>query len=114
METFPASPPPSYVFTEKIGFKTLVSDFANGAEQRRNKWGQGKRSFTLTYDVLTAAETNTLYNFYVARKGPFEAFSFVNPMDSQTYTVRFVDDEMSYDEFDIQLRRTGVKLIQVL
>lgn len=113
METYPSGPPASYVFTGAIQFKTLISAFENGVEQRRKKWGQGKPSFSLIYDVLTSSEMDILYDFYVARSGSYEAFYFVNPVDSQTYTVRFVDDELSYDMFSVALYKTGLKLVGV-
>ena len=113
METYPTSPVIQYVFTEKIDFKTLVSAFENGYEQRRRKWAHGKRSFSLKYNVLTYNETDTLYDFYIARNGTYDAFSFVNPNDNQTYTVRFTDDQMSFDHFSQAICSTGLNMVEV-
>ncbi len=113
METYPTSPTIQFVFTQKMGFKTLISNFENGYEQRRKKWAHGKHSFSVKYDTLTLAEVDTLYDFYVARNGSHEAFYFANPVDTVTYTVRFADDEMSLDVFTLNLSRTGLNLIEV-
>jgi hypothetical protein len=198
-ENYPSSPVPQYSFTEEIGFKTLISQFENGTEQRRNKWSRGKRQFTLVYNVLEIAEIEILWDFYVARKGSFESFYFtdlnlitgginvidVTPTNGGTgytagdyltvisgdgngivrvdtvgsgiitgmypttnitagtgykvgtgkvtsggtgagatinittiinniYTVRFLEDSMSYEMFTLNLTKTGLKFIQVI
>ncbi len=119
MATYPASPIPSYSYTKEVQYKTITSQFENGAEQRRNKWSQGKRLFTLIYNALTVAEATTLHDFFIARKGSFESFSYVDLITSTTYTVRFVEDGFSMEEFTytaagIGLVKTMVKFIQVL
>jgi hypothetical protein len=79
MADYPTSPIPQLSFTKEIGFKTLISQFENGAEQRRRKLSQGKRLFTLVYNALTVAEAAILWNFYMARKGSYESFNFIDP-----------------------------------
>jgi len=113
MADYPTSPVPSYSFGKQVQFKTLISAFENGAEQRRSKWSQGKTLFTLVYKAITFTEVGTLWAFYLARKGVFEAFTYVDPTVT-SYTVRFLEDNLSFDEFSYQLVNTGVKLIQVL
>lgn len=113
---FPTTVIPSYSIVHEIEFKTLVSSFENGAEQRRNKWSQGKRQWTLVFDALTTAQIDTLYNFYTSQKGAYTSFTYTDWMSSTStsFTVRFAEDRMSYEGFSKRLRRTGLKLIQVL
>jgi hypothetical protein len=114
MDTYPTSPVPTYSYTKQIGYKTLVSAFENGVEQRRNKWGQGKLTFTLTYAYLSTSDVTTLYNFYVSEKGSFTTFLFNDLSSTSAYTVRFVDDNLSLEQFAKNVSRTGLKMIQVL
>ncbi len=78
MESFPVSPIPQYSYTTDIEFKTLTSQFENGAEQRRSKWSRGKMQITLAYNVLTKAQIALLWSFYIVRKGSFETFYFTD------------------------------------
>lgn len=114
MADFPTTPKYGYSFGKEIEFRTLVSNFENGAEQRRAKWSQGKRKFTVTYNAVSPANMTILYDFYVARKGSFESFNFTDPITSTVYAVRFVDNKMSFEEFTYNVRRTGLQMIQVL
>lgn len=113
MQTYPATPVPSFSYVQGIQFKTIISQFENLAEQRRQKWSQGKRTFSLTYPVLSSTDMDTLWNFYVARNGSYDAFTFVDPISSTSYTVRFQDDSLSREEFAYRLEKIGIKLIQV-
>ncbi len=71
---YPTSPVPSYSYTEEIEFRNLISQFENGAEQRRKKWSRGKHVFTLIYKALTQAELISLWDFYLTMNGSFESF----------------------------------------
>ena len=71
-------------------FKTLVSTYDDaGEEKRRRKWLYVKRSFTLKYKGISKANGRTLYEFFCARYGRYEAFSFFYPF-SETYTGEYV------------------------
>jgi hypothetical protein len=114
MANYPTSPKPSYSVVKDINYKTLISNFENGAEQRRNKWSQGKLSFSLVYKILTAAQMTILWDFYIARKGSFESFTYTDVISATAYTVRFSEDSLSFEEFSNCLKTTGLKMIQVL
>jgi hypothetical protein len=100
-------------------YKTLVSVAENGVEQRRAKWSQGKRTFTLVFNVLKAADMATLWNFYVSQMGQYGGFAFVDPDDQsptygQSFNVRFTDDTLNYEAFEHYLRAyRQIQLIQV-
>jgi hypothetical protein len=75
-EQYPTSPVPSWPYDIKVRWNTTVSAFDSGKEQRRQKNLYPKYDVTLTYPVLTEANMQILWNFYMARKGTYEAFYF--------------------------------------
>jgi hypothetical protein len=75
---------------ETIGFKTLSSKFDDlGKEQRNQKWLYPKRMIELHYQYITKANAKTIWDFYIARKGSYEAFNFFFPA-TNTYTAEYV------------------------
>lgn len=90
---------------ESVEYKTLVTRFENGAEQRRSKWASPIRTFRLSYKNRPESEVDTLKAFHATKKGSYTAFTFENPNDSTEYTVRFVSDKLdiqrvAYDVYD--------------
>lgn len=81
---------PEHPLQEKIIWKTLTSRFEDlGVETRKQKWLYPKRDFSLLFKNLPAADADTLWQFYVARKGSLEAFSYFLPW-IKTYTGEYV------------------------
>ena len=137
---FITDPAPEYSYEEEFNSRTLMSQFANRAEQRRNAWSQGYRIFTLRYNVKTREEIDRLWNFYQLCKGSFKAFNFQKlfvmlPYDQvkawwplhegegtkiddwsgwiyPIFSCRFLEDKLSYEEFSVRIQRTGIKLYQ--
>ena len=77
MAVFPSSI--SVPYTDPVAidmrFKTLVSNFDDkGEEKRKSKWAYPKRSVSLQYKAASKSEAKTLWQFYQARKGQYEAF----------------------------------------
>ena len=139
--SFITDPAPSFVYEEELGFSTLVSDFANGVEQRRDTQEQGKKLFRLRYNIQTPEEIDRLWNFYQLCKGKFRSFNFQSkapslmPYDQitawlplhegtgtklddwngfiyPTYSVRFVEDKLSYEQFSLKIRKSDIAVIQ--
>ena len=78
---------------EDIQFKTLVSTFDDlGVEKRKQKWLYPKRLISLTYKGISKAQAATLYQFYIARAGSYEAFNFFYPetKSTNTYVTEYV------------------------
>lgn len=85
-----SSVPASDPFSEELEFKTLISRFDDlGEEKRKRKWIYPKRPLTLMYKNITKAQGKTLWEFYKARKGAYEAFNFFYPF-SAIYTDEYV------------------------
>jgi len=67
---------PGYPLIEKIRWKTLTSSFEElGEEQRKQKWLFPRRDLVLKFPALSSSQARELWDFYVARKGSFEAFN---------------------------------------
>lgn len=75
MATWPESAPaPRYPFLIETEFNTLVSNFDGGAEQRRQKLLYPRYNISIAYRAISKTESQTLYTFYLARKGSYESF----------------------------------------
>jgi len=75
---------------EEMQFKTLFSNFDNlGTERRKRKWLYPKRLITLQYSNITKAEGRTLFDFYIARSGAYDAFTFFK-YELESYVGEYV------------------------
>jgi phage-related protein len=104
---------PDYVYDEEIQFKTLVTEFENGSEQRRAKWSSPLRKFTLSYRNKLTAEMETMRTLFLAKLGKSTAFTWTNPNDSVEYTVRFVEDSFKFSNKAYGVYDYDISLIQV-
>lgn len=96
-------------YNEEYSPKTLVTQFENGPEQRRNKQKE-RRIFRLNFTKF-ANIADDILAFHRARNGQLESFYWNNPDTGEMVTVRFARDTLSrlriYDrghEFQIILR----------
>ena len=92
MSAFPSLASVPYInpLRHTIEWKTIISQYDDlGAEQRKQKWLYPRRNLKLTYAYLTFTEVSTLWDFYLARKGSYEAFNFFFPF-SETYVGEYV------------------------
>jgi len=86
----PGAIPALEPFDQSLHFKTDKSDFDGlGEEKRRRKRLYPLRSFNLKYKGISVADAETLYEFYMARYGAYEAFTFFCPF-SRTYAGEYV------------------------
>jgi len=111
MATFP-SITPDYVFNYSNTYGNLVSTMW-GKERRRNKWGP-KRSFHLRFDHITTSDMRSIYEFFVARRGDYAKFDWVNPLDDVTYSVRFAKPDLKRDEVGVNAFNCEIDLVEVL
>lgn len=77
-EVLPTTPSPQYPGKLTPIWKTLVSDYESGNEQRRQKWLYAKYDVSVNYGALELSDVKTLWEFYMARKGAFESFYYVD------------------------------------
>lgn len=59
---------------EDVNFNTLITQFETGKEQRRNLWTYGVRRYNLTLNYYSKTNMDTLWDFYIARKGTYDTF----------------------------------------
>lgn len=111
METFIWPCDPSQI-EETIETNVLISDFEVGPERRRAK-GPPRRKWALRFRK-DQVDADAIWSFYVARKGAFEAFEWENPLDEQTYTVRFERDDLSRTVLWRAVYETGLTLVEVI
>lgn len=69
-------------FGEDIGYNTLVTQYEDGKEQRRKKWSQPKRRYSISLRGRTDTEMQQVWDFYNSRSGAYETFYFKNPNDN--------------------------------
>lgn len=70
----------------RIRFKTLRSKFGTeGTPNRKQQWLYPKRDIVLQYNYITKTDAETLWEFYLARKGSYEAFNYFMPEPKSTY-----------------------------
>ena len=76
---------------QKKSFDVEVTEFENRVVQARALSPTSQKEWELVYENQTLAEWQTFDAFFELKKGPATAFTWINPNDSTTYTVRFVE-----------------------
>lgn len=100
---------PDKGFTAERSFDTITFNSQAGYEKRRLRSRRSKRNYNLQYTNITGIEKTAIENFYNARSGEFEAFTFdlSHLNESGTITTRF-DGPLSVT----QVLSTGSNLTQ--
>ena len=113
MTAFP-SINPSYGVTVTPNFNTLIINYGNKVEQRIALNVGGQSTFKLSWKILTPTDKETIYNFFIARLGATQSFTWTNVINNVTYTVRFKQDSINFEYFDHLLWELNqVELIEV-
>ncbi len=118
MATYPEAPAPVYPLIIEPEFKTLISGFDGGGEQRRQKQLFAKYNVTVQYDALSAADAQTIYDFYMARKGSYEAFyiydlALLASISTDHTGLYCGTGDASTEVFDIPGRSTSSQVVYV-
>lgn len=87
---------PDYVFDETPQYKTLISEFENGAEQRRAKRSGVTTEYRLIFKNRNSTDLGTITTLFSTKKGALTAFTWTHPISGSTLTVRFKDDSLTY------------------
>ena len=103
---------------DEINFKTLVTQFESGKEQRRSK-RPPKRRFVLEFDKTTNYNNDAqkMWEFFIDRKGKLEPFLFdyIKPDGTiEEVKVRFNTDALNRDVFLNKAYSYGLELIEVI
>ncbi len=74
LEVFPEEPGPVFSVIDEQEFRTNITNFKSGKENRASLDRFPRRTAKTLYDNLTVSEINTLWNFFRARRGQWQAF----------------------------------------
>lgn len=105
---------PDYVFEENPQYKTLISQFENGAEQRRAKRSSAITEYKLVYKTRRQADLNTVTALFNSKKGALTSFTWTHPISGSTLTVRFKEDSLTYTNISYGLYNFEFSLITIL
>lgn len=118
-ENWPLTTLTDYGLVKTTAFKTIIHDLGVDSvtggkrEQRVSKQADPTHTWKIVLKNRLTTEADSLYDFFVARKGPYEAFNITDPFDSQTYLVRFLDEMMDQEYFYTLLWNGQIKVVQV-
>ena len=75
---FPINSP----FEEEVSWNTLTTKYEDGKEQRRKKWSQPKRTYTISLRGKSKSVSTQVWDFYQSRSGDLDTFYFTNPNET--------------------------------
>lgn len=84
------SSPSIYDFTENTNIKVVSSESESGVKITRRRSFAAKGSWSVAWAAMPYSEYVVLKTFFNTVAG--DTFSWTNPLDSISYTVRFADD----------------------
>jgi len=102
---------PNYIYTEIIGYNTNIVPFSSGKEARYSK-GSAIHEFQLVYSMADDTQRDTIVDFFNAKTGILTTFTWDNPTDNTTYTVRFKEDSLSVETYDYGIHRITFSFIE--
>jgi len=82
--------PPSYPLVEQLEDSTIRSKFDGGYVQTRARYTRIRKTWKISYLNLSNTNKNTLITFLNTINGGADSFTWVNPVDTLSYSVRFV------------------------
>lgn len=99
-------------FTEEHQYKTLVTEFESGAEQRRNKQPK-RRIFRLPFTQFET-EANEILDFFDSQQGRLSSFTWEHPDTGEVINVRFLNDKLERARIEGVAHDFTIDLIEVL
>lgn len=80
----------SYPISEGYDDSVITSPFEGGYVQTRALCSRIKKFWQVNYNYLSATNKDSLVSFFTGTvNGSADSFTWVNPIDSASYTVRF-------------------------
>ena len=104
---------PDFAFDQKPQYRTLVSNYENGAEQRRAKRAGAITEYRLVFKNRNSTDLGTITALFASKKGALTSFTFTHPISGATLTVRFKEDSLNYSytaygQYDIEFTVTTI------
>jgi len=118
MAVFPEDIDLSFPIIIEPQWDTLISAFDSGAEQRRQKSLYPRFNVSLRLNGYVAADAQTIWDFFMARKGAFESFYFFDPAPDGSIITSYDDlyigtGDGSTEVWDIPGKSTSSQVIYV-
>ena len=105
---------PDYVMEESKGYTTDIHSFESGKEQRRLKHLDSRKSFTLVFKNIVKTQVDDMLAFFQLQHGADETFTWVDPTDDTSYTMRFAEDNFSDERVADDVYNIQLKLVQII
>jgi hypothetical protein len=84
-----------YPSSRELRFRTEVSRFVDGSEQRFRQFASGHVRWIVRLDLLTDAELQAVADFHLTHRGRAAVFSFTDPWTGTEYpTCCFESDDL--------------------
>lgn len=72
---------PEFGLEELVKFRTLITEFEDGKEQRRSKWAYPLREYRLNLKWYSKTNMDIIWDFYIARRGAYDTFWVLVPTE---------------------------------
>ena len=105
---------PDYAMEEEKGYVTDIHSFESGKEQRRLKHAYSKKSFTMVFRDIIKTKVDDMLAFFQLQHGAHQTFTWTDPTNSTSYTVRFAEDAFSYERTADDVYNVQVRLQQIV
>lgn len=102
-----------YVYPVEATFVNRVVESWDGHEKRGSQKPL-RRRWKIAYEQLTPTDADTLWNHFIAQTGSLTAFTYVDYLSDESFTVRYDMDGMTRETFLFEAERGGVNLVEVL
>ena len=102
------------ILSESISYRTLITSTTYGKERRRNKQASPKRAWGLQFNNISGTTASGIVDFFTGVSGIFSTFSWENPIDTTTYTVRFQEGSLQREYIGLDRYNISVGLTEVL
>lgn len=116
MAVWPESnPTPQYPLIVTPEWQTAIVDLGDAKEQRRTHWLFPKFNIIVNYGVVKQAEAETLWQFFMARRGAYESFYIydlsliVNMSFTQTTPLYVATADGTTNTYDLPGRSTSAQ-----
>lgn len=94
-------------------FNTVIINYGGAVEQRISQEATPRYKIKANLGTLTAVQYQTVLDFFIARKGAFEAFNLYDE-NNTLFVVRFEKDSYDFEYFEYELYSLNeVTFIQV-
>lgn len=111
MVNFPTLPGVRRNIERALSKPQVKSIFEGNYAQTRPMFTRATYDFRIEYAALTIAQIEVLEQFFANNKGG--EFNWLNPQDSKTYVVRFVDDKLSSKQITKERYTVAIALEEV-